>query len=156
MRVEEIKRGYSILSGVILFSSFKQFISYFIYMSVIVALLYIIGQFSDVNIVGGRGVLLIITGSLVSVYLSMPVSFIVKNVAVRDIISIVEHKIIVLGYREKEKFSGMYISKLPRILSWDENHIKISKVSDGVRVSGARLPVVKIWKYLRSKETISV
>ncbi|HHZ21687.1 TPA: hypothetical protein HH295_07120 [Xanthomonas vasicola pv. zeae] len=78
--------------------------------------------------------------SFFPLYEVIPKSFIVEGMSANELCYKAEEKLDKLGYKRCDEQTGfVYFSKLPRIISWKENSVKLVDVKGGCKVIAPKL-----------------
>jgi hypothetical protein len=150
-RVSPMVSEGSVFERVLLFQSFRQFLSYTITLIIIVSILFILSRVFSDGKVSLDIVISAVIGTLPILYMVLPCSFVLSTPPNDTLIETIDARLYKMGYVLKEHKVDrcfVYRSKLPRILSWDENNVIIHAFPSKVEVSGSRIAIKSIRRWL--------
>ncbi|WP_152624898.1 hypothetical protein [Xanthomonas sp. GPE 39] len=144
--IKDFRWELSLKRRVIPFQSISQVVSFFFYLFLaeilVFALIEILpGDIEDKIFIMAPSIFL----SFFPVYEVIPQSFIVEGMSANELHHKVQGKLDKLGYKRCEEQAGfVYFSKLPKIISWKENSVKLIDVKDGCKVIAPKLISKKV------------
>ncbi|WP_152640337.1 hypothetical protein [Xanthomonas sp. MUS 060] len=134
--IKDFRWELSLKRRFIPFQSISQVASFFFYLFfaeiLVFALIEILpGDIEDKIFIMAPSIFL----SFFPLYEVIPKSFIVEGMSANELCHKVQGKLDKLGYKKCEEQAGfIYLSKLPKIISWKENSVKLIDVKDGCKV----------------------
>ncbi|QHQ29278.1 hypothetical protein XaFJ1_GM002565 [Xanthomonas albilineans] len=144
--IKDFRWELSLKRRIIPFQSISQLASFFFYLFsaeiLIFSLIEILpGDIEDKIFIMIPSILL----SFFPLYEVIPKSFIIEGMSAAEICYKIEGKLDKLGYERCEKQTEfVYFSKLPKIISWKENSVRLIDVKDGCKVIAPKLISKKI------------
>lgn len=150
-RIGPMMSEESIFGKVILFQSFRQFLSYTITLIIIILILFFLSRVFSDGEVSPSVIISAVLGTLPILYVVLPCSFALSMPQNSLLMEMIDARLYKMGYVLKDHEVDrcfVYKSKLPRILSWDENYVAIHAYPSEVKISGSGVAVKSIRRWL--------
>lgn len=150
----EIQWKYSLIRRMFLFQSLSQVLSWLGCLALVWIFIGCLSLLSGGGFINIRYFLIALLGSLPPLYMTMPCILYVDGGTPRRVAANLEPVLWRLGYvisgmlRED---GGRFISKLPRLLRWNENQIIVSSSARGVRIEAPKIVIGRIREKLEEQ-----
>ncbi len=147
----EVRWKYPLARRLLLFQSLSQALSWLACVALVLALVAAVNLLLGKDPVNLSCCIAAVVGSLPSLYAALPCVLDVDKGSPAQVMARLEPVARHLGYVMVEKpdaESGIFISRLPRVLRWHENRIIVRARSHGVCVEAPKLVARKISQHL--------
>ena len=134
----------SLFERIKLFQSARQLISYLVTLLVIEFVIIFLSRMFAGGKVNYDVIFAAFLGTLAIVHLVLPCRFVLFARPNRVLLEMLDERLDKMGYVLKDHDSKnlyVYKSKLPRMLSWDENRVSIHTYPSSVVIAGSRIAV---------------